>query len=109
MWGRRQRMIEFLSPISRDVWSHAFTGNVERLREVLRAEPGLARSRGENETPLMWLPADETRALEVARLFLELGADPTVRNKQGLTAADLAARRSLDQVAELLRDAEQAH
>jgi ankyrin repeat protein len=57
----------------------------------------------------MWLPADETRALEVARLFLELGADPTVRNKQGLTAADLASRRSLDQVAELLRDAEQAH
>ncbi len=109
IWGRRQRMIEFLSPISRDVWSHAFIGNVERLREVLRTEPGLARSRGENETPLMWLPADETRALEVASLFLDLGADPTVRNKQGLTAADLAARRSLDQVAELLRDAERAH
>jgi ankyrin repeat protein len=106
MWGQRQRMIEFLAPLSKDVWSLAFIGSVGRLRDVLATEPKLAKSRGDHGTPLMWLPPDEARALEVAEMFLAGGADPTVRNRQGQTAADLAKRRGLDAAAALLRSTE---
>jgi ankyrin repeat protein len=54
----------------------------------------------------MWLPGDEDQAMEVAELFLAGGADPTVRNGQGQTAADLARVRGLDRVAALLRSRE---
>lgn len=106
VWAQQQRMIDFLSPLSSDVWALAFVGNIERLRKVLAAEPRLARSRGQNETPLMWLPGDEDRAMEVAEMFLAGGADLDVRNVQGQTAADLAAVRGLDRVAALLRSRE---
>jgi hypothetical protein len=106
VWDQQQRMIDLLSPLSSDVWALGFIGNVERLRKVLAAEPRLARSRGDNETPLMWLPADEDRAMEVAEMFLTGGADPNVRNVQGQTAADLASVRGLDRVAAMLRSRE---
>jgi ankyrin repeat protein len=103
VWGQRPLTIELLSRFSRDVWSLAFTGNVGRLRKVLHTEPQRARSAGDGQTPLMWLPGDEERAKEVVALFLEHGADPTVRNKDALTAADLAEKRGLQAAAELLR------
>ena len=106
VWGQQQRVIDFLSPLSSDVWALGFIGHVERLRKVLAAEPRLATSRGENETPLMWLPADENRAMEVAEMFLAGGADSNVRNVQGQTAADLASVRGLDRVAAVLRSRE---
>ena len=107
IWGQRQRMIDFLRPLSRDVWGLSFIGDVERLREVLNAEPRLAQSRAENETPLMWLPPDDARAREVAETLLAGGADPNVRNRQGQTAADLATLRGLDGAAALLRSKEE--
>lgn len=103
IWHQRQRMIDFLKPLSRDVWALAFIGDVERLRAVLAAEPGLAKSSGDHETPLMWLPPDDARATEIAEMLLAGGADPAVRNKQGQAAADLASLRGLDGVAALLR------
>jgi ankyrin repeat protein len=103
VWGQRPRTIELLSRLSRDVWALSFTGNVARLREVLTAEPRLARLTGSETTPLMWLPGDEACAKQIVELFLAHGADPTVRNKDGLTAADLAAKRGLDEAADLLR------
>jgi uncharacterized protein len=106
MWGHRQRMIDFLSPLSSDVWALAFVGNVGRLRAVLAAEPRLAKSSGDHETPLMWLPDDEADAMEIAGMFLARGADATVQNGQGQTAADLASRRGLEEVAALLRAAD---
>jgi len=106
VWRNRARMIELLRPLSRDVWALAFIGDVERLREVIGKEPKLAKFAGEFETPLMWLPANEERAIETAKLFLANGADASVRNRQGQTAADLAVSRAMDSVAELLRAAE---
>lgn len=102
MWGQRPDTIALLSRYSRDVWALAFTGNVERLRAVLTTEPGLARLVGKESTPLMWLPDDEARAIEIVQLFLTHGADPTIRSQQGLTAAELARKRGLDKAAELL-------
>jgi ankyrin repeat protein len=104
VWGQRPRTIELLSRFSRDVWSLTFTGNVDRLRDVLSAEPELAKvATRDGDTPLMWLPGDEARAIEIVGLFLAHGADPTIRNKQGMTAADRASKRGLDDAAELLR------
>lgn len=109
--GQRQRMIELLGRYSRDVWNLTASGQVERLREVLAAEPELARAvHPTGETPLMRLPDDEEHAIEIIDLFLAHGADPTIRNKygdeqflNGLTAAECADKRGLDRVAELLR------
>jgi ankyrin repeat protein len=103
MWGQRQRMIDLLSPYSQDVWALSFTGNVARLREVLSAEPRLATLVGGETTPLMWLPDDEARAIEIAELFLAYGADPSIKDKDGRTAADRAEKRGMLDVAELLR------
>jgi ankyrin repeat protein len=103
VWDQRPGTTELLSRFSRDVWALTLTGNVERLREVLTAEPRLARLVGDETTPLMWLPGDEARAKAIVELFLAHGADPSVRNKDGQTAADLARMRSLDVAAELLR------
>ncbi|MGI9078355.1 MAG: ankyrin repeat domain-containing protein, partial [Gemmatimonadaceae bacterium] len=98
------RMIELLSRFSRDVWNLTFTGNVERLREVLTRDPDLAKARsGDGETPLMWLPDDEARAMEIAELLIAQGADPALRNRNGMTAADFASKRGLEDVEELLR------
>ena len=97
-------MIELLGHLSRDVWNLAFTGKVERLRDVFASEPQLATvSSKQYGTPLMFLPEDESRALEIIELFLANGADPSKRNSDSHTAADRAERRGLFRAAELLR------
>ena len=75
-------MIELLRPHSRDVWNLTAVGAVERLREVLTAEPRLAKISWQT-TPLFWLPEDEQKALEIAKLFLEHGADPGLPQQEG--------------------------
>jgi len=103
MYAQESRMIELLSRVSREVFNLTYLGNVERLRELLSAEPDLARVVKESRTPLMGLPDDEARAREIVELFLAHGADPTLRNKEGLTAAECARKRGLEEAAELLR------
>ena len=104
---QHERMIELLGRYSSEVWNLVFTGKVERLREVLGRQPERARVTGEtNETPLMWLPDDEVAALEVVKLFLAHGADASVRDRNGLTAAEYAGRRGMEEAAALLRRAE---
>ena len=103
-WYGFQGIIELLAPHSRDIWSLAFTGKVDRLRELLTADPSLAKWELSNGvTPLMRLPDDEAKAYEIAKLFLDRGADPNRRNAEGLTAIEMAEKRGMDEVAELLR------
>jgi len=102
VYGRQARTIELLAPVSRDVFKLTWIGAVERLREALGTEPGLATSVSNGHTLLMWLPDDEARAMEIAGLLLSLGADPSVKNADGQTAADRARQRGLDEVADLL-------
>jgi ankyrin repeat protein len=100
VYSQHQRMIELLGRFSRDVWNLTFTGNVERLREVLAADPDLAKvSSSTYGTPLMWLPEDEAHAMEIVELMLAHGADPTFQNSEGMTAADRAERRGMFDVA----------
>lgn len=95
-------MIELLTPHSRDVWNLTFVGAVERLRQLLAENPERARVSWQT-TPLFWLPEDERAAMEIVRLFVANGADPAFRHtKEGTTAADVARRRGMREVAELL-------
>lgn len=97
-------MIELLAHLSRDVLSLARAGAVDRLREVLNAEPALANLRVRDHTPLFCLPEhDEDRACEVIEALLAHGADPGATNKDGLTPAEQAQRQGLDDAADLLR------
>ena len=86
------------------MWSLAFAGKVDRLRELLDEEPGLAGARWSiGVTPLMRLPNDDAKALEIVELLLSHGADASVRDAEGFTAADLAERRGLAAAAAALR------
>jgi ankyrin repeat protein len=99
-------MIALLTPYSRDVWALARQGQIERLREVLAAEPQRARERGPHgSTLLWWLPDDEDLALDVVELLLAHGADPAVRRDDGTTAADAARALVQDRVADRLERA----
>lgn len=101
---RHQAMIDLLAPRSRDIWELAFLGKVERLGELLAERPELGRISGGGQTPLMWLPPeDEGRAIEVARLLLKYGADPTLRNPEGMSAADRAERQGMAELSRVLR------
>ena len=96
-------MIELLSRHSRDVFNLVHTGQVQRLRGLLASEPALAKEVRNGWTALMVLPDDEARAVEIAELLLAHGADPAVRNEEGLSAAEYADKRALTEAARLLR------
>jgi ankyrin repeat protein len=101
--GDHLETMEFLSRYSKHVWTLAFRGYVDRLRDVLQAEPERARAVSKDGfTPLWWLPDDEEKALEIARLLLASGADPTLTSSRGETAADWARKRGMLEVAALL-------
>jgi ankyrin repeat protein len=104
VWGLHREIIELLVPRSRDVWELTYLGKVDRLRELFDEKPERARVVWQEWTPLMWLPPDDERlALEIVKLFLEYGADPAARNKEGMTAADRAEKLGMVDVAEYLR------
>jgi ankyrin repeat protein len=103
VYARHQAMIDLLAPVSRDVGNLVFMGKVERLRELLAENPALARMKwSDGSTPLMWLPDDETRAIEIVELFRANGAELGATDSRGLTAADHAARRGMEEVARVL-------
>ena len=104
VWSQHQKMIDLIGRVSRDIWELTYVGNAQRLREILAETPDLAKVTSGGHTPLMWLvPDNESDALEIAKLLLAHGADPTLENKEGETAADRALRLGLFEVAELLR------
>jgi len=101
----RPDMARKLAPLSRDVRGLAGLADLERLEEVLAAEPARANERLDVEdriTPLFCLPEDEDAAAAVAEILLRYGADPALRNPQGRTAADVARQRGLDDAADLI-------
>ena len=102
-YGDKLEALEYLSRSSTNVWTLSSRGYVDRLRDVLRADPsraGVASSDG--VTPLWWLPDDEGKALAIAKLLLEHGANPAAVSKDGSTASDWARKRGMLGVARLL-------
>jgi ankyrin repeat protein len=102
-WAQYPGMVEMLGRHSRSIWELVYSGLVDRVRQLLGEEPELARVVNDaGETPLMWLPTDPDGALQIAKLLLENGADPSRVNRERQTAADIARRRGLDEVVALL-------
>jgi hypothetical protein len=99
-------MMDLLAPRSRDVFNLCVNGYVDRLREVLEAEPNRAAWLGDGITPLYWLPDDEAKALAAIDLLLAHGADPSARNNRGQTPADVAEECGLLAAAARLRSVE---
>lgn len=104
VWHLHRPMIEVLVPRSRDVWELTYLGAIDRLREVFAEDPERARVSWKGATPIMWLPPqDERTALDIVKLFLAYGCDPTSRNEEGMTAADRAEKLGMFEVADYLR------
>ena len=102
----RRDIADYLAPLSRDVYCLVDLGFKDRLGELFAAEPGLVNVRHVQSgcTPLFWLPEDEEAALDMAEFLLEHGADPNIRDAEGLTAEDRLRRRGWIEVAEFLRE-----
>jgi len=101
------QMVDLLAPLSRDMWPLVHLGLTEQLAAVLSADPDLAnraRVNKDTPTPLFFLPDDEDKAVDVARILLRHGADPRMRNKSGQTAIEAARRRDLDEAAEVMEN-----
>jgi uncharacterized protein len=103
----RPEMVAVIAPFSRDIRGLCFTGAIDRLAELFAADRSLASAitRGD-EAPLFALPDDDERAVDVAELLLAHGADPSVKNRAGLTPAEAAKKRGLDEAAAAISAAE---
>ncbi|HEY4251809.1 MAG TPA: ankyrin repeat domain-containing protein [Roseomonas sp.] len=102
--GGQREIAAFLAPLSRDVPCLVRLGMQDRLRALFAAEPGLVNAphpRSGN-TPLFALPDEEAEALAMAEFLLAQGADPVIRGKDGLTPAEAARKRGLEDAADLL-------
>ncbi|MDB5685481.1 MAG: hypothetical protein JWR77_70, partial [Rhizorhabdus sp.] len=96
---------ERLAPLSRDVRTLGYMGQLERLETVLRAEPERANDAlpdDEGPTPLFILPGDPELAAAVVRILLAHGADPRWKNAKGRTPIDIAREFDLDEAADLM-------
>jgi ankyrin repeat protein len=100
-FGRRE-IAAFLAPLSRDVPNLTYLGMAERLRELFAVDPTLVNAVYPDATPLFDLPDDEEEAVEMAAVLLAHGADPQIRNKDGLTAEEAARERGLFDAADLM-------
>ena len=94
-----------LVPRSRDIRALSRLGEVERLREVLQDAPELVHQvlHGvDAPTALFCFAEQDELAAEVVRELLQHGADRSVRDAQGRTAAEVARSRGLDGAAAVL-------
>ena len=99
-------MLDLLSEHSRNVWTLAFRGYVDRLRAVLDADPSLARAVAKDgTTPLWWLPDDDAKALAIVEILIAHGADASAKDKNGRTALDWALKRGMREAAGALSKA----
>lgn len=104
----RREIAAFLSPLSRDVIELTYLGMADRLRQLFAEEPRLANAASLKwgTTPLFCLPDDEDAAVEMTTLLIAHGADPTLKNKDGLTAEQAARKRGLIDAADLISGSE---
>jgi ankyrin repeat protein len=105
-YQRRPEMVAAIAPFSRDIRGLCFAGAVDRLAVLLAEDRDLASAITRGEAPLFALPDDDERAVDVAELLLAHGADPSVKNSAGLTPAEAAKKRGLDEAAATISAAE---
>jgi ankyrin repeat protein len=106
VWAGQRAMVDLLSGVSRDVVALVRSGKLERLRALLDEDPALAQATRDGRTALFFLSAPEERAVEIAELLLERGVDPAFKDADEHTAAEAASRTGLEELADLLREAQ---
>lgn len=105
-WAQHPHLCEIIGAHSRDLFNLTRAGNVRRVRQVLDREPELVNTvHPHGESLLMWLPDDEDKAVELAKLFLSLGIDARFRDPNGETALQMAESRALTRVVAGLSEA----
>ena len=93
-------VMDFLAPRSNDVWNLTYNGYLDRLRAVLAEQPERACVDWDTWSPLLWLPPhDEEVALEMAKLFVQHGADPRRRDSNGVSPGDRAEALGMTRLA----------
>jgi len=109
LWHRRPATLALLAQHSRAMFPLVHSGQVARVRQLLAEDPSLAtlvRDR-DGHTLLMELPDAEDVAMELAELLLMHGADPSLKNAEGLTVREVALRRGFVDLADLISDSGQ--
>ena len=66
------------SGASCDIWTAAFVGNLDRVRNLLDTDPSLVNRMGDDRSGTPLVHAAGQGHLEVTRLLLERGADPNL-------------------------------
>jgi len=79
------------------------------LQELLKANPNLNAQDSEGNTPLHDAAMADTVSFKTIKMLLANGADPSIRNKAGLTPLQIAVNRQKMKKAEVLSNAEQKH
>lgn len=76
-----------------NLWTAVRTGNTEQLRDLLEdgQNPNVLNS---DYKTLLWTAVRLNSDLEIIELLLKHGADPSLDNKDGSTAVDLAVSRA---------------
>jgi ankyrin repeat protein len=105
-YQEHSEMVAVIAPFSSDIRGLCFAGAIDRLTELFAADRSLASAITRGEPPLFALPDDDERAVDVAELLLAHGAEPTVKNPAGLTPAEAAKKRGLDEAAAAISAAE---
>ncbi|MBT9549292.1 MAG: ankyrin repeat domain-containing protein [Hydrogenophaga sp.] len=102
-----KRLIERGAEVNKTGWtplhyaaSRTEPDGVDMVRLMLQHHAYIDAESPNKSTPLMM--AAHYGYSDVVRLLLEEGADPSLRNEQGLTAVDFARRARRDDMAELL-------
>ena len=106
VWAGNHDMVDLLSGVSRDVIALVRAGKLERLRTLLGEDPSLTQATRDGRTVLFFVSAPEERAIEIAEVLLARGVDPNFKDGDELTAADAAAKSGLEELADLLREAQ---
>lgn len=88
--------------VADEIHDAAQKGDLQRVRELLEANPNLANQKdsGFGRTPLHW--AARGVHLDVLRLLLEKGADPKAEDNSGITALHSACEGGLAKIVEIL-------
>jgi ankyrin repeat protein len=87
-----------------EIHDAALSGDVAAVAALLDADPALASATDDRGNTALHLAAQEGQG-EVVRLLLERGADPDVRNGQGIDPMTLAVYTGQDDVGRLLIEA----
>lgn len=105
-WARHQgagTAQVYLASRSRDIQALCEAAEIERLEALFADDPALANTPARSgEAPLFCLPDDDASACDLVEVLLAAGADPAVRNAEGLTPAQAARKRGLLDAAALL-------